>query len=340
MRTVPFYQRILPAPVGGGFAMEDYWIWCGSVIQGEDGRYHMFASRWPKAQPFAPHWMLSSEVVRAVADRPEGPYEFAGVVLPRRAAEYWDGRMTHNPTIHRCGDTYLLFYTGTTYHFDPPDEKTEVTSEMRREANGNQRIGLAAAPSVTGPWTRRDEPVLQPRPGKWDCFCTTNPAPCVREDGSVLLVYKSKVDLATTLKMGVAGADHYEGPYRRLQDEPLFAGLAEQGMGVEDAYIWWQDDHYEAIMKDMTGHICGEKYAGIHASSDDGIHWEIQQPSLAYSRTITWSDGSRTTQGHLERPQLLVQDGIPTHLFAATGDGSGGFRNMNRTWNMVIPLKH
>jgi len=27
------------------------------------------------------------------------------------------------------------------------------------------------------------------------------------------------------------------------------------------------------------------------------------------------------------------------HLFAATGDGAGGFGNMTRTWNMVVPLK-
>ncbi|MGV2786981.1 glycosyl hydrolase family 43, partial [Clostridium perfringens] len=31
-----------PAPVAGGFRMPGYWIWCGSVIKGEDGRYHMF----------------------------------------------------------------------------------------------------------------------------------------------------------------------------------------------------------------------------------------------------------------------------------------------------------
>ncbi len=60
-----FYQRLQPAPAGGGFAMKDYWVWCGSVIRGEDGRYHMFASRWPKSLPFVPHWVTSSEVVRA-----------------------------------------------------------------------------------------------------------------------------------------------------------------------------------------------------------------------------------------------------------------------------------
>ncbi|MEG2500550.1 MAG: hypothetical protein RSA78_05740, partial [Oscillospiraceae bacterium] len=44
------------APCGGGFSMEGYWVWCGSVIKGEDGKYHMFASRWKKTLPFHPGW--------------------------------------------------------------------------------------------------------------------------------------------------------------------------------------------------------------------------------------------------------------------------------------------
>jgi len=92
-------ERMLPAPVGGGFRMEGYWVWCGSVIKGEDNRYHMFASRWPKSQPMHPGWLSLSEIVRASSDTPEGPYQFEEVVLPARGAEYWDGRMTHNPQI-------------------------------------------------------------------------------------------------------------------------------------------------------------------------------------------------------------------------------------------------
>ena len=50
----PFGDRMGVAPVNGGFAMDDSWVWGGSVIRGEDGRYHMFASRWPKSLAFAP----------------------------------------------------------------------------------------------------------------------------------------------------------------------------------------------------------------------------------------------------------------------------------------------
>jgi hypothetical protein len=50
-----FKERLLPAPLDGGFKMDGYWVWCGSVIKGEDGKYHMFASRWPSTTPFSPY---------------------------------------------------------------------------------------------------------------------------------------------------------------------------------------------------------------------------------------------------------------------------------------------
>lgn len=336
--TADFSAKMGKAPVGGGFNMEDYWVWCGSVIKGEDGKYHMFASRWPKSLLFTPNWMTNSEVVRAVADNPEGPYTFAEVVLPARGKEYWDGMMTHNPTIHKAGDTYLLYYTGTTYDFPSPTPDTPVTDDQRYESNGNQRIGLATAPSVKGPWKRQDKPIIEPRPGEWDGFITTNPAPCVRDDGSILLIYKSKENFGTTLKLGVAFAEHYSGPYKRLSPDPIFDFGLEKNKGVEDAYVWWVDDHYEAIMKDMTGAICGERHGGIHGWSRDGVEWHVSDPPKAYSKTVQWSDGTVTTQGQFERPQLLIEDGRPTHLFVATGDGPGGFRNMTHCWNMVVPL--
>jgi hypothetical protein len=54
MTSRAFIDRLLPAPVTGGFAMEDFWVWCGSVIQGPEGKYHMFASRWPKSSGPSP----------------------------------------------------------------------------------------------------------------------------------------------------------------------------------------------------------------------------------------------------------------------------------------------
>ena len=113
-----FCNRIKPSPVNGGFRMAGYWIWCGSAIRGADEFYHLFASRWPKNVPFFNGYLFYSEIVHAVSRTPEGPYTFQDVVLRDRGSSFWDGRMTHNPTIRKVDDTYLLFYIGSTFEGD------------------------------------------------------------------------------------------------------------------------------------------------------------------------------------------------------------------------------
>ena len=78
-----FIDRILPAPINGGYQDPDYWVWGSSVIKEEDNRYHMFASRWNNKLNFG-NWVTNSEVVHAVADTPIGPYKTLEVVLPVR----------------------------------------------------------------------------------------------------------------------------------------------------------------------------------------------------------------------------------------------------------------
>ena len=92
------------------FEQDNYWIWGSSVIKGKDGKYHMYVSRFPKSLPFHPGWMVASEIVHAVADVVEGPYQFSDVALPPRGPQYWDGRSTHNPRILYHDNKYYLIY--------------------------------------------------------------------------------------------------------------------------------------------------------------------------------------------------------------------------------------
>jgi len=137
------------------------------------------------------------------------------------------------------------------------------------------------------------------------------------------------------MTIGAARADRYEGPYRVVSENPVFP---PDRFHLEDPFIWKTSQGYELIAKDMDGNICGEKHGGIHAYSADGLDWKLFDHPKAYSRTVTWDDGTVQTMGNFERPFLLFQDGRPTHLFAATADGKGGFANAANTWNMVIPI--
>ena len=97
----PLFHHLDKAPRTPAFECEGYWAWGSSVVKGDDGKYHMFVSRFPKSLPFHPGWMVASEIVHAVSEVPQGPYRFSEVALPARGAQYWDGRSTHNPRILR-----------------------------------------------------------------------------------------------------------------------------------------------------------------------------------------------------------------------------------------------
>ncbi|QYY34383.1 glycoside hydrolase family protein [Ruficoccus sp. ZRK36] len=339
MKAVPaqancgsFLDRLQPVPSEGAFSIPGYWVWCGSAILGEDNRYHLFASRWSKEYPMFAGYTLHSEIVHAVSDTPSGPYTFVDKVLPCSDINAWDARMAHNPTIRKFEDTYLLYYIGSNY--DPTS--TQELEELSAQSYSNIRIGLATSKSVYGPWQPLDKPVLDIRPDRWDNRIVTNPAPVVRPDGRTLLYYRSNTP--DGLRIGVAAADSPEGPFERLQDEPVL--VFESGDFIEDPFVWWAGDHYEMLAKDMLGGITGEKHAGAHFTSVDGLDWQLMPKPKAYSRSVAYTDGSVRDLGCLERPQLLFDDGNhPVYLFAAAADGPGGFRNAFNTWSIAIPIE-
>lgn len=349
MPSFDLESRLRPAPRHGGFRLPDHWTWDGSVIQGEDGRWHLFASRWPKRFPMHPGWLFLSEVVRAVADHPEGPYEFQEVVLPPRDKFFFDGRMTHNPSIRRSGDRYLLFYTGVTYGADLPDdpalmprETVHGTDLWCREVWLRKRIGLATSKSVFGPWERPDEPLLLPRRGRWDCGITSNPSPWVMPDGSIYLAYKSgHVTRGTALspfRVGIARAESWDRPFVRLTDGPAYA-FADPATIVEDPFLWQDSQGFHLLMKDLSGHVTGDKGSGLYLHSDDAVAWQLGDPPRAYSRRVRWDDGQRETVGQFERVQLLFDDrGRMTHLLGATALSEGDLQGVTDAWVTVVPL--
>jgi len=325
-----------------GFRMKDYWIWCPSVIRGDDGLYHLFSSRWPKWLPFHPGWMTHSEVVRAVARTPEGPYEFKEVVLPARGPEYWDGRSTHNPTIRRYAGRYYLFYTGSTHALPDlhPGDRFPLSDPRCLVARSMKRVGLAWADSLAGPWHRADAPILPTKPGTFYSFLTSNPAPCIHEDGRVTLLFKARAwqgEKFGPMTIGLATALSPGDSYSVASQEPVFSSSRFGEM--EDPFLWHDGEGYKMIAKDMTGRLCGQAGGGVYATSRDALHWEIGNPPTAYLREISMADGSTATMGNIERPFLLRNGETITHLCAAVSNGREGFGDATETWNVVLPVK-
>jgi hypothetical protein len=189
----PIFKNLEKAYRTPAMVMDDYWVWGSSVVKDGQGKYHIFASRFPKSLPFHPGWMVASEIVHGVSDTPQGPYEFADIALPPRGAQYWDGKATHNPRVLKHNGKYYLIYVGTTHPFEEPTfDNLTLDSKWPIVARNNKRIGLAVADTPYGPWKRFDEPILKTKAGTFYSYLTSNPSPIIQEDGSVMMIFKGR----------------------------------------------------------------------------------------------------------------------------------------------------
>lgn len=291
----PFIKRLQPIPHNSGFKMNGYWIWGGSVIK-VGNTYHMFASRWPKKNKFPDDYFVESEIVRAIADSPMGPYTFQDVVIDERDRSFWDSNMAHNPTIHKIGNKYVLFYIGSDFTTFRPGSNRLF-----------RRIGYATASNIEGPWERCTKPVIDEE--------SNNPAILVEPDSSVKLLYRDE-----KLKVKIAIAKDFMGPYT-LANSNVWSDAP-----LEDFFLFKKDGQYHFICEDNMGKVSGHVRWGAHFISPDGINkWHPFDPVVAYNHDILMENGSILHCERRERPQLLIENNKIIYLLNGVYDGDNSW---------------
>lgn len=316
---------------------EDYHIWGASVVKGDDGLYHMYYSRWARELGHYA-WVTHSEVAYAVAEKAEGPYNFVNVALPARGSQFWDGTTTHNPTVFKKNGKYYLYYMGTT----SPVKAKQPTSMKNKDwwiYRNNQRIGVAVSDKPEGPWKRFDKPVLDisENPKAYDALMVSNPAVNYTDDGTVIMIYKAvdktenhvPINLSTNdsyqlskgkkVRFMVAFANNPLGPFKK-HGKAIFEkkGTKEMYMVAEDPCVWYQNGKYYAIVRDNMGVYTGDIGALALLNSKNGYEWEGAKNPLVVASKFKWTDGTMSDY-KLERPQILIENDVPTFLFGALG---------------------
>jgi hypothetical protein len=291
-------DSLSPAVKHGGFAMDDYILWCSSVIKVGD-TYHMFASRWP-AQYGLGGWTSHSECVRATATNLFGPYTFQEVVLEKRTNN-WDNTRVHNVKIVKAGDKFVLYYI-----------------------NSANQTGYAVADSVTGPWTRLDKPVIK----------ASNPAIYVKPDLSIYVF--ARLGDSNKVNRGVAfTAPTFKGPYTVVDNGN---NLLPDGGELEDPTIWWANNQYNILLNDWKGHATGIGKAGAQYFSRDGIHYQLVSHEPVFTKTVTYDDGTSETFSRRERPFVYVNEkGEALALFTACLPPNGPARVIVQPVNHYYP---
>ncbi|NPA35564.1 MAG: hypothetical protein GXO47_01825 [Chlorobi bacterium] len=321
---------------GAAVKDDNYCIWGGSPILGDDGKIHVFVARWPEKN-IDPAWRKSSEVAHYVADSPEGKYVFSDVAVKGSGIEgSWDRYAPHNPEIKKIGDYYAIVFIANSDYHQPPHPS-------------NQKIGLVYSKSLYGPWKKagNDGMIIEVSkdPKHWTYGSELGvDNPCINEiDGKIVVYFKNRktVNGEAHAKYGYAVAETIEGPYK-MSDRPI----TDNESYLEDATTFTWNNRYYLITTDNFGTVTGVAGGGILWSSTDWRKFRVEDTELAYNiLPYYYTDYCRSKatpiygpKAKFERPKVLMLDGKPAYLFAPSGwNVKGGDRTVCNILKIDLP---
>lgn len=294
--------------------------WGGSIVQEVNSTrlptYHMFASEITGGCGMSA-WCQNSQIVRATATDPAGPWTRAGVVFPVFA---------HEPSVARDPTTggLAMFFTA-----QRPSTRQRCTACADGVTRGpcpdtdqcnpdTDPTWLSTAPSPLGPWS---EPIVVLNGTGSD----SNLAPLILTNGSLIAIWRSFAPTPTHpwfgSKMHLLTASRWDDPatYVRHTEVNLFPTLGSPtGLGgAEDPFLWQAPNGvFHVLLHAMYGCATGigSRPCGIHGWSTDGWTWQLTGAG-AYNATVALVGGETFAMLARERPHLVFgTDGAPTHL--------------------------
>lgn len=297
------------------FKTEGYYNWGASIIRGNDGKYHLFYSRWERKYSFF-GWLTHSEIAHAVSDSPAGPWEYQETALKGRGPGFWDAITAHNPKIKYFEGKYYLYYIST-HLGDMEYSETDLLETARtgyshpnwKILRPNQRTGVAVATSLNGPWERQDQPLIEPS-GPITTL-TVNPAITRGMDGKYYLIVKGDKPNETRFirNQAIAVSDHPAGPFV-IQPKPVIDYL-----DTEDVSMW-----YDAKRDYFYGVFHAHTFIGM-VSSPDGLNWKKATEYALMPKKVLMADGTFLEADRLERPFMYTEEDEPRVLSLAVKKG-------------------
>lgn len=304
-----------------------YYNWCSSIIKGEDGKYHLFYSRWERSKKFHA-WLTDSKVAHAVADQPEGPYKYVNTVLDFDKDIYKAGELisAHNPKIKYFEGKYYLYFSTTTLERDITREEIKETAQSgqphptRNALRSNQRTFVASASSLDGEWAINGKPLLEPEGPI--ATIVNNPAITQGPDKRYYLIVKGDKPGAIKFErnQAIAISDFPDREFV-IQPKPVI-----QDWDTEDVSIWYDQPtaRFYAVFHAHT-------YIGMMTSLN-GIDWEKAKDFTIMKKKIERTDGKPSIMpDRMERPFIFVENNKPEVLSLAVKKGDDAYI-------VIIPL--
>lgn len=288
----------------------EHWYWCVSPIYDDDGRVHLFCSRWPKTEKGMALWFTHSEIAHFISNSPEGPFTYVETVLSNASLPCLEWQASpHNPQIYKFDDTYALIYI----------------VQDKRVKKGGMKTGLMLAESLNGPWhfAGKDGIVVQESKSKehWTYRSKTgteNPAMAKIGD-TFYIFFKAGRSQNKKMHYGYATSKTIEGPYK-MCNEPKMDNIHY----IEDATAFTQNGRTYLLTTDNFGKNTGIFGAGILWEMKDGyflrknakIGFGVLSDYTDLPKGATFYENEHSTK--LERPGILMKNGIPEYFYGCT----------------------
>ena len=338
-------ELIRPVDSSAIFKQDGYYVWCSSVIKGEDGKYHMFYSRWSHGERALDDdtmnyifngfrgWNKYSEIAYAVSDKIGGPYRFVKTILKGDGdVKRWDRFTMHNPSVRKFGKYYYLYYISNSFDSSMQFNNPSFTREWKHwlQYNATQKIGVIKFKSfndlIAGRYERSTKPLMVPD-GVHTFEIATNPSVTQGPDGKYYMMFKSRKPNVGNMTFWMATSDHPDGPFTFASEVATSADMA-----CEDPCIWYdkkRKEFYAAAKYYSNSKVLSPQFGAIVLlASTDGLHWRGANHSLVALRELNFSDGRKLELAHLERPFVVTDNvGQPIALFAAASIGEPGKEN-------------
>lgn len=301
---------VLPRDIKNGLEdpeMKTRCYWDGSIVPGEDGRFHLFGCGWTQTVGHGPGWTENSKAIHAVSDNIMGPYVDQGMMWP-----HWMEGEGCNVVGMRTKDGRWAAITSETtkgeiFTSDSPDGPWEFHGDIEVDLNGHN-LGLARYPEN----------------GRM-----ANVQIVIRPDGRYMLVGR------TTAVM--ISEDSLLGPYHVMSDR-IYKGMpGVPQKKMEDATFWRSGSMYHMI---VNRHGLDTSY---HFTSEDGISdWKSR--GIAFKKDagiFCYPDGTVNEWGIVQRMTVHVSAGHPSHFLFSVIDvlkGQDGPNDMHGSKIVIVPI--
>jgi len=294
-----------------------FYYWDGTVIRAPDGTYHLFADRWAGSQGFNPGWTGSDPIHAVGGTSALGPYTDKGFA-------YSNASFGSDP--HHGHNSQVVTLLNGTYAM--------IVSEV-------VPFTIFTASSLDGPWTpcsgSPGSGLSVPSGFGGNTNYASNVSLVVRPDGNVEIIqrhglialstsgicgpYKAQQP-TTTYPSSEAIPSQFSAsiyPNKQTHSDPMGPSTVESTYTLaEDPVIWFSGGQYHVLYDYPDDRV------GYHLTSSDGIHdWTDQ--GLAYDpryaqQIFSYTDGTVDHWYKMERPNVLVENGLVTHVTFAVSD--------------------